>query len=258
MSESLKERALSYENAYNVFLTRRLPLIICLNGRGFRKTLSLVAKPHSPEYTEVLSKTLIKLASDIEGCHMIYSFNDEIIIVCRNDQSLGTEAWYDNNLQKIVSVSSSLASVAFSRIARDANLPLVGEPVFLAKAFVLPSLTETINYLIYQQHRASGIAVHNLCQYFLSSKYGAQIAKQNLEFKTDDEKYDLLVRELKVDPKNYPKSFWKGIACYRSPKKTKNAYGQEEVRNKLTINHDLPTFSKDQDFVFDIIDPDIK
>ena len=51
---SLKERFSSYEAIGDAKLPKRLPVIIVLNGRGFRKTTSLLEKPHSDLYTEMM------------------------------------------------------------------------------------------------------------------------------------------------------------------------------------------------------------
>lgn len=250
--EPLKDRVFAYEEPTDFKLTRKLPVIITLNGRGFRKTTSILNKPYCKEFTTLMGQTLIKLAAEIEGAIFLYSFNDEINIVCRNDQNLETEAWYDNNIQKIVSASAAIASISLFSAAQKENIKLLGEPVFLAKTFIVPSWTEVINYLIAKQHSASHTAISMACFYELLKKHNADKVIKILKNITIEDKYDLLTKECDIDLQSYPLAFWRGIACYRMPKLVKTSYG-EEMKNKLTIDDELPFFNKDQLFLANLL-----
>jgi len=249
--DTLKNRVLAYEDVSEFKLTRKLPVVISLNGRGFRKTTSVLQKPYSEEFVSIMGQTLIRLASEIEGTVFLYSFNDEINIICRNDQNLDSEAWYDNNIQKIISASASIASIAIWTAAQAQNVKLLGDPVFLGKAFIVPSVTEAINYLIAKQHQASHTAISMACFYELLTKYNVEKVLRITKNLTIDEKYDLLMKECDVDLQSYPLAFWRGIACYRTPKLIKTTFG-DEMKNKLTIDDELPFFNKDQMFLNNI------
>lgn len=252
ITDTLKDRVFAYEDISDFKLTRRLPVIITLNGRGFRKTTSLINKPFSKEFSAVMGQTLIKLASEIEGAVFLYSFNDEINIVCRNDQNLETEAWYDNSVQKIVSASAAVASISLYDAALKSDVKLLGTPVFLAKTFIVPSLTETINYLIAKQHQASHTAISMACFYELLKKHSADKVIKLLKHLSIEEKYDILIKDCDVDLQSYPLAFWRGIACYRTPKLVTTSYG-EEMKNKLTIDDELPFFNKEQIFLANLL-----
>src|SRR5271165_5084919 len=172
---SLKERIYGYENISNFLLTPKLPLIISLNGRGFRKLTSMAKKPYDEVFAKLMGQTMIRLMSEIEGTVFAYSFNDEIHIVSRNDKTLDSECWYNNDVQRIVSAAASMASISLYDAACKNNIELLGNPVFLGKTFILPSITETINYLIAKQHKASQTAISMACFYELlkTNKYDA-------------------------------------------------------------------------------------
>src|SRR5271170_4068863 len=102
---------------------------------------------------ELMCGTMIKLAQEIDGAVFLYSFNDEIIVISRNDQNNDTGAWYDNNVQKIVSVAASIATLEFNRLAGINDVQLFGAPVFLAKTFVVPNIVEAINVLVAKQQQ---------------------------------------------------------------------------------------------------------
>ncbi len=247
---SLKDRMLIYENVSEYKLTCKLPVIISLNGRSFRKITSLLAKPYSEEYVEIMSKTLIQLASEIEGAVFLYSFNDEIIVVCRNDQHLQTNTWYDNRIQDIISASASTASIAFLTAAQKTNVKLLGDPVFIGKTFIVPSIVEVINYLIYKQHQASQTAISMAIFYELLKKQSVEQVLNITKNLTIDEKYDLLLKQYDIDLQSFPLHYWRGTACYRASKLIKTDFG-EEIRYKLIIDDKLPFFDKDKLFFDD-------
>ena len=248
MLETLKERMVDYEASSDLKLTKKLPVVITINGRCFRKTTSLFQKPYAEDFVTIMGQVLIQLASEIEGSLLVYSFNDEINVICRNDQTLESEAWYDNHVQKIASASAAIASTAFLTAANKQNIKLIGSPIFIAKTFVLPSVTETINYLISKQHQASQTAIYMACFYELLKKYDVDKVLKILKNLSIEEKYDLLLKEFNIDLHDYPLAFWRGMACYRVKKLVDDKY-----KLKLTINDKLPFFSKDQIFLQDII-----
>lgn len=250
--DSLKDRINNYEQITDYYLLKKLPIIITLNGRGFKKTTSFLKKPYDDGFLKLIQETIIKLLSDIEGAVFAYSFNDEINIVCKNDQTINTEAWYNNNIQKIASASASIASIAFYNSALKNNIKLLGDPVFIAKVFAVPNLIEVNNYLIAKQNECSNIAISMLCFYELLKNNNAKRVAEILKDLSGEEKYNLLINDFKIDPTSYPLSFWRGIACYRVPKHIKTDYGLE-LKYKLTINDQLTLFHKDQSFLQNIL-----
>lgn len=250
--DTLKERTNTYEEASNYVLTRKLPVAIVLNGRNFKKTTSILEKPYDPVFIQTISQTMIKLASEIEGACFLYSFNDEIVIICKNDQSIATEAWYNNNVQKMVSAASSIASISFYTSAVKNKLKLLGDPVFVGKTFVLPNLMETVNYLIAKQNECSNTAIAMLCFYELLKRHKPNSAIDILRELSTKEQYSLLVDDYELDLSNYPVSFWRGLACYRVQKEIETDFGNE-TRMKLSINDELKFFNKDQSFLLDIL-----
>jgi tRNA(His) 5'-end guanylyltransferase len=63
-----------------------------------------------------------------------------------------------------------------------------------------------------------------------------------------DEKIDLLKQEVDIDFNSYPLAFRRGVACYKVPRITNDG----STKNKWTINHELPIFTKDQSFLSNI------
>ena len=153
MSNKLKDRIDSYRDASDYKLLNRLPIIICVNGRSFAKNTSLLKKPYDESFSECILSTTLRLCSEIEGAFFAYQHGDEIVIVARNDQNPDTTPWYDNKIQKICSVTASIATSHFNKCATAIELNLTGEPAFTSQVFVVPNIMEATNTMIYKQQQ---------------------------------------------------------------------------------------------------------
>lgn len=244
----LKDRINSYREASDYKLLNRLPIIICVNGRSFAKNTSLIDKPYCPKFAECILSTTLKLCSEIEGALFTYQHNDEIVIVARNDQSPDTSPWYDNRLQKICSITSSIATSHFNNCANTVDLKLMNDPIFTSQVFVVPNIMEATNTMIFKQQQNFHTSIQFACFYELLKKYDKNNIKEMLNGLSVDEKIDLLNQECDVDFNDYPTVFRRGAACYKVPK----VIDDGTMKNKWNINLELPIFTKDQSFLSNI------
>lgn len=248
---TLRERIESYEELTDTRMMKKLPIIVVVNGRSFKKITSLLVKPFSSDFMELMCSTMIRLCQEIDGTTFAYSFNDEIVIVSRNDQNPDTDAWYDNRVQKIASVASAIATLEFNRIAKTNGVQLFGDPVFTAKTFTVPSISEAMNVLIAKQQQAFHTSLSSACFYELIKKHDLETVKQTLNEKSAQAKIEILSDICNIDFNSYALPFRRGIATYRAPRMVSTQSG-EEIRNKLTIDMDIPLFTKDQEFLGNI------
>lgn len=225
----------------------RVPIIICLNGRAFGKGTELLEKPYCNKFAECILSTTLRLCTEVDGALFGFQYNDEIVIVARNDQSPETVPWYDNKIQKIASVTSSIATKHFNDCSTAIDLNLVGEPIFSAQVFAVPNIMEAINTMVYKQQYNFHTSIQFACFYELLKKFDKHAIKDMLSGLSIDEKIDLLNQECGVDFNNYPMHFRRGAACYKVPKATDGG-----VKNKWVINPELPIFTKDQSFLSNI------
>lgn len=244
----LKDRVDSYQEIYDQKMMARVPLIICVNGRSFSKSTSLLDKPYCPKFAECILNTMLRLCTDIEGAVFGYQHNDEIVILARNDQSLETSPWYDNRVQKIASVTSAIASVHFNNCANAIDLNMLGEPIFTSQVFTVPNDREAINMMIYKQQQNFHTSIQFACFYELIKKYDKNTIKEMISGLSQDEKKDLLHQECGIDFNNCPMVFKRGAACYKVPKVAEDG----TMKNKWIINPDLPIFTNDQSFLSNI------
>ncbi len=244
----LKDRIDSYQEASDYKLINRLPIVININGRSFSKLTSLLDKPYCPKFAECILSTMLRVCTEVEGAVFAYQHNDQIVVVARNDQSQETAPWYDNKVQKIASVTASIATMHFNKCAEAIDLNLMGDPVFISQVFAVPSLGEAVNTMIHKQQQNFHVSIQAACFYELLKKYDKNTIKDMLSGLSIDEKIDLLRQEASVDFNEYPLVFRRGSACYKTPKVLEDG----TMKNKWAVNPDLPIFTKDQSFLSNI------
>lgn len=243
----LKNRIDSYQEQCDYKLLNRVPIIIIINGKSFTKVTSLLDKPYSSNFAECMLATTLKLCSEIEGTLFAYHHNDEIVLICRNDQSIETTPWFDNKVQKIASVASSIATLHFNNCANKTDLNLLGEAYFTTNVFVVPNIAESVNTIICKQQENFHTSIQFACFYELLKKHDKNSIKEMMQGLSFDGKVELLQQECEVDFNKYPISFRRGTACYKIPKLI-----GDTMKNKWTVNTELPIFTKDQSFLSNI------
>lgn len=247
----LKERIAGYESIYNIKFLPKLPVIITVNGRSFSKITSLLDKPFSKEFAEAMCSAMYKSSVEIEGCIFSYWYNDTITFVLRNDQSHETEPWYENKIQSISSITSSLITLYFNNYANSVDMNLMGDALFTSTSFVVPNINEAINTIIHRQQQAMQDSTHFACFYELIKKYNKNEIKEMLNDTSIDDKINLLKQECDIDFNNYPVAFRRGVACFKGPKIV-NYQGENLLKNKWILHSQLPIFTSDQTFLKNI------
>jgi|SRR5271165_2126443 len=250
MLNTLRERIEDYQERSDIKLMRKLPVITIVNGRQFKKLTSLLNKPFDINFFEILTAAAIKLMQEIDGSLFSYSFNDEIVIVSRNDQTNDTQPYYDNRVQKIVSITASIASIEFNKMAQAKNIELFGDPVFTSKCFVVPHIGEAINTLIAKQQQCFHTSLYQTCFYNLVKQHNVEVVKETLAKKTVDNKLEILMEDFGVDFNVLPLTIRRGVGVYRA---VKEAEGLDKPRKKIYIDTELPVFAKVPEFLKNIL-----
>jgi len=115
----------SYEIRARHYLTRRIPVIMRLDGKAFHTYTKGLNKPFDEGLIEDMQKTAIYLCEQIQGCKAAYIQSDEISLLLTDYENLNTEAWFNYEVQKMTSISASLATGKFNqmRIESKFNIP---------------------------------------------------------------------------------------------------------------------------------------
>jgi len=112
----------NYENRSKTFLTKRVPVIMRLDGKAFHTYTNKLIKPFDEGLIEDMADTAISLCSKIQGAKCAYVQSDEISILITDYDKLASEAWFDYNVQKMTSVSASMASGKFNQLRVRRNV----------------------------------------------------------------------------------------------------------------------------------------
>lgn len=139
-----------YENVTRIYLPQRTYVIIRLDGKAFHTYTKGCAKPFDADLIEAMDYTTVEVCKRIQGVKFVYTQSDEISILLTDFDDITTSMWFDGNIQKICSVSASMATAHFN----DSDFALLRGPelaYFDARVFTIPDPTEVYNYFVWRQ-----------------------------------------------------------------------------------------------------------
>ncbi|KKM78057.1 hypothetical protein LCGC14_1363740 [marine sediment metagenome] len=144
----------NYEDRYRIKLTRRMPVIIRLDGKSFHTLTRYCRKPFDEDFSDCMTATASYLLKNIQGAKCAYKQSDEISILLTDFDRLTTDAWFDYNLQKMVSVSAGMASAFFTinwwSVIPSIRRTTISNAIFDSRVFNIPK-EEVCNYFIWRQ-----------------------------------------------------------------------------------------------------------
>ncbi len=166
--DSLGDRMKGYEDVSRIKLMRRNPVIIRLDGKAFHTWTKGLDRPHDDTFISIMANVMKYVVDNIQGAVFAYCQSDEISILLRDYDNLATCAWFDNNIQKMVSISASLATAKFNQLASEAfeDKPLA---FFDSRVFSIPK-DEVVNYFIWRQNDAVRNSIRSVATHYLGHK----------------------------------------------------------------------------------------
>lgn len=141
----------NYEFRSRVMLPRRTFTVVRLDGKAFHTYTRDLERPFDAALVDDMVATAIFLCQEVQGARLAYTQSDEISLVLSDTATPTTQAWFDGNLQKIVSISASLATAKFNQLRAPRTTRLA---CFDSRAFVIPDAIEVENYLLWRQQDA--------------------------------------------------------------------------------------------------------
>lgn len=237
MKDNLGNRIKTYENVSRHYLTRRTPTIIRIDGCHFHTFTRGFDKPYDEVLCSTMQNTMKYLCANIQGCVLGYTQSDEITLVLCDYKKLTTAAWFDNNVQKMCSVSASLATLAFNKFF--SSLDIVNQSyqyqkanakwaTFDSRVFNIPK-EEVCNCLIWRQKDAIRNSIQGLGHNYFSNK--------ELEGKSCEDIQDMLYSKYGVNwNTDVPIKFKRGSCCI----KTESGW---------EIDNDIPLFTSDRGYI---------
>lgn len=182
MFDDLGDRMKSYyEDRTRILLPRKTYTIIRLDGKAFHsltKKLKLV-KPFDFHFMNIMNQITQYLCQNIQNCKLGYVQSDEISLLLTDLDDIKTDMWFDGNIQKITSISASMATIKFNTLLRAELMnpksiwnELSDEylPVFDSRVFTISNSNEVINYFIWRQKDCVRNSIQMLAQSLFSHK----------------------------------------------------------------------------------------
>ena len=229
-NDSLGSRMKSYETVNKDLIMRRTPTIIRIDGKAFH-TFTKKAKfdfPFSVQFHEMMRDTAIDLVSEIQCAQIAYFQSDEISILLNDWKNIYTEQWFRGNIQKMTSVSASIATASFnSKFIKSRNPDFLETfrsfAMFDSRVFQLPE-HEVNNYFIWRQQDASRNSVQMLGRSHFSHK--------ELDRKSNDKVQEMLFEEHGVN--------WNDLESWKRRGSCVTRYGHDD---------DIPLFTQDRNYI---------
>ena len=255
----------NYENRAKTYLTRRMPVIIRLDGKAFHTFTRGMKKPYDEIFHNTMNATMKYLCENIQGCKLGYTQSDEITLLLTDYDTLDTDVWFDNNVQKICSVSASMATMAFnkflhkffneifiygedaSREYTDTLSNKLGMAMFDSRCFNIP-VEEVTNCFIWRQQDATRNAIQMLGQCNFSHK--------ELHGKSCNDIQDMLMVQKGINFNDMPTEFKRGVCCVKEEYCPFPSGGfmecdlePETIRTRWVLDKEIPIFTQDRDYV---------
>ena len=264
LGDRMKE---NYENRAKTYLVRRMPVIIRVDGKAFHTFTRGMKKPYDEIFHNTMNATMKYLCENIQGCKLGYTQSDEITLLLTDYDTLDTDAWFDNNVQKICSVSASMATMAFNKYLREltdnylrsdawvnhyweedvekyANTlknAIDKGAMFDSRCFNIPK-EEVTNCFIWRQQDATRNAIQMLGQCNFSHK--------ELHGKSCNDIQDMLMLQKNINFNDMPTEFKRGACCI----KKEVLCTDRLIGHKLdwVIDKEIPIFTQNREYVENI------
>lgn len=251
LGDRMKE---NYENVFRNKLVRRTPVIIRIDGKAFHTFTKGFDKPFDGLFIDAMYGTIEYLCANIQGCKVGYTQSDEISLLLTDYDNIDTCMWFDGGVQKMASVSASMATMAFNKTFYDTvediscfepnsiskeKLELYRRKMLTAtfdsRVFNIPK-DEVCNYFIWRQQDAT----RNSIQMYGSANF----SHTQMENKTCDDIQEMLFTQKGINW-NDALPIHKRGACMTKKKYLKG----ETERTYWVIDENIPIFTQDRNYI---------
>lgn len=274
MNDALGDRMKGfYEDRYRIYLTRRMPVIIRVDGNAFHTFTRGLDKPFDANFMRIMQETCKNLCENIQGCVGGYVQSDEISLLLVDYATLETDAWFDYNLQKVTSLAAARATMAFNGLvgalvrgyehrATDlaqenytaetlsTNLEKADfwrakqdRAMFDARAFNIPK-EEVCNYFIWRQKDATRNSIQSAGQ--------AQFSHKELNGKSQSDIQEMLFQK-GINWNDYSIPEKRGSFVRRATETTEREDGAVIVRHPWYVDKEMPILTEDRDYIEELI-----
>jgi len=238
MKDNLGDRMKDYyENRTRTSLPRRNYTIIRVDGKAFHTYTKGLDRPFDDLLIGMMDNTAAYLCKNIMGAKFAFVQSDEISILLTDFDELGTQSWFDGNIQKIVSVSASMATRAFNeeRLKLDTPSFPMKWAEFDSRVFQISEKDEVANYFIWRQQDTVRNSISSVAQTLYSHK--------ELHGKNVSEQQEMIFQK-GINWNNYEPKKKRGRII------VKEIYEKEPgIMRSRWISTEVPTFTQETEFL---------
>jgi tRNA(His) 5'-end guanylyltransferase len=261
--DSLGDRMKNYEGRSQTYLPLRTYTMIRLDGKAFHTYTKGCKRPFDLELMSDMNNTAKYLCENIQGCKLAYIQSDEITLVLTDFETINTDAWFNGNVQKITSISASLATAKFNQLRMVNNCVsncVVNRPFmtqetieaqklahFDSRCWVIPDPVEVHNCLVWRQQDATRNSIQMTGQ--------AHFSHKQLQGKSCNEIQEMLWHKKNINWNDQPIGFKRGRCVIKETYETLDTYkndGTMVMRSRWIIV-DPPVFSQEPDWVWGFV-----
>lgn len=248
-----------YEGVPKTRLVRRMPVAIRIDGKAFHTFTRGFQKPFDEILVKSMQDTMKYLCENIQGCVLGYTQSDEITLILVDYQNLNSCAWFDYEVQKVCSIASSMATMAFNKFfTKNVNYfemtheyddtineyctTLVNAAekgaMFDARCFNIPK-EEVCNLIYWRQLDATRNSIQMVGQ--------ANFSHKELQKKSCNMIQEMLFAEKGINWNDYPTHLKRGSCCIKTAIQNPNVDIKDGTYPKSIwmIDLDIPIFKGD-------------
>lgn len=242
MNDSLGDRMKRYEGVPRLQLTPKVPVVVRLDGKAFHSLTRKMQKPWDQEFSWCMWNTAIELCKQMQGAVLAYIQSDEISVLLVDHQSPQAQGWFDYDVQKVVSVSASMAGVFFNEELSNAFNDYDSMPpaYFDSRCFNVPSC-EVTNYFIWRQQDATRNSIQSLARSQFSHRECHDLSCAQLQ--------DKLFLEKQINWNDCETWQKRGVCISKVPVVVRGVAEEEFTRNRWTLDLNIPIFTQNRHYI---------
>lgn len=247
-----------YEQIPKTKLMRRCPVAIRIDGKAFHTYTRNFKRPCDSVFMRAMQETMKYLCENIQGCVLGYTQSDEITLILVDYEKINSSAWFDYEVQKLCSVSASMATMrfnqVFARLVQEVKEEGTEDPQYIkvldkacetgamfdSRCFNIPK-EEVTNLIYWRQLEASRNSIQMVGH--------ANFSQKQMHGKSTSDIQDMLMLEKNINWNDFSVTCKRGSCCIRGQAdEVPSCTGDSSNENSRgwMIDNDIPIFKGEE------------
>ena len=261
-----------YETIPKTRLMRRCPVVVRLDMRAGHTFCRGFERPFDEVFIKSMQETAKYMCENVQGCVLSYQQSDEISLILVDYKKLNSSAFFDYEVQKICSITASMATMAFNKYFREYvddfnedyysswnhnknedklydiyNDAVEKGAIFDSRCFNI-SKEEVTNYVYWRQLDAIRNSIQMVGQ--------ANFSHRELQNKSCNDIQNMLMTQKGIDWNSLETYKQRGSCCIKKiiQNKKNDTKNGAYIRSEWIIDNDIPIFKgNDRKYIEDLI-----